>query len=364
MNSTSALISNPATPAVASPPESGGAAAVNGAAPEGELLSVAELLRLLEQGAGFDQALARAAAPPDDAGAPASTDGRAEYPDDAGEQEDGEPCDVVTLLRLLEHSAVAPMSSADAASVAASAPAATCDPTAAGVAASGNQPPPPRAGAPLAAPLAGPPAAAAAAAAAGEATVLAEAVAQATAGSAAERHDRTPGMAMAPAGVTAAADPAQITSNLVQSLRAETTPSAPVERSVHRPVRDPAWPQAIAAEIRFLADQKVEAATLRLSPEHLGPLEVRIDVRDGHVNVSFGVAHSDTQAALEQALPRLRELFAAAGLHLGQASVQQEARRDSHPAARGSAGGENVADSGAGAAPARVRALGLVDDYA
>ena len=89
MNSTSALISNPATPAVASPPESGGAAAVNGAAPEGEVLSVAELLRLLEQGAGFDQALARAAAPPDDAGAPASTDGRAEYPDDAGEQGGG-----------------------------------------------------------------------------------------------------------------------------------------------------------------------------------------------------------------------------------------------------------------------------------
>jgi flagellar hook-length control protein FliK len=358
MNSTSALISNPATPAVVSPPESGGAAAVvNGAAPEGEVLSVAELLRLLEQGAAFDQALARAAAPPDDAGVPASTDGRAEYPGDAGEQEDGEPCDVVTLLRLLEHSAAAPMFIGDAASVAASAPAATCDPTAAGAAASGNQPPPPRAGAPLA----GPPAAAAVA---GEATVLAEAVAQATAGAAAERHDRTPGRAMAPAGVTAAADPAQITSHLVQSLRAETTPSAPVERSVHRPVRDPAWPQAIAAEIRFLADQKVEAATLRLSPEHLGPLEVRIDVRDGHVNVSFGVAHSDTQAALEQALPRLRELFAAAGLHLGQASVQQEARRDSHPAARGSAGGENAADTGAGAAPARVRALGLVDDYA
>jgi flagellar hook-length control protein FliK len=60
-----------------------------------------------------------------------------------------------------------------------------------------------------------------------------------------------------------------------------------------------AWPQAVAAEIRFLTDQKVEAATLRLSPEHLGPVEVRIDVRDNNVSVSFGVAHGDTQAVLE-----------------------------------------------------------------
>jgi flagellar hook-length control protein FliK len=361
MNSTSALSSNPAVPGVVSPPQPAGAPARSGAAQEGEVLSVAELLQLLEQGAGFDQAMAGAGAPPEDAAALVFTDRRAEHERAADDEEDGEPCDVVTLLRLLEHSAVAPASIAAAASSAAAAPAATCDPTAAGAAAGGNQPPQPRASTPLADLLAVPPAAAAAA---GTATVLAEAVMQIAAGGAAERRDSTPGTAMAPAGVTAAADPAQITSTLAQGLRAEMTSSAAVERSVHLPVRDPAWPQAIAAEIRFLADQKIEAATLRLSPEHLGPLEVRIDVRDGNVSVSFGVAHSETQAALEQALPRLRELFAAAGLQLGQATVQQEARRGSHNAGRGPAGSGNTADNGAGATPASVRALGLVDDYA
>ena len=118
--------------------------------------------------------------------------------------------------------------------------------------------------------------------------------------------------------------------------------------------------------VKTIADISYDriADSLRLSPEHLGPLEVRIDVRDGNVSVAFGVAHLDTQAALEQALPRLREMFAAAGLQLGQASVQQEARRGSHNGGQAPAGAAAAADNGAGAGPAGVRALGLVDDYA
>ena len=166
-----------------------------------------------------------------------------------------------------------------------------------------------------------------------------------------------------PDATGASADPAQATLSFVQHFKSDVPTSAPVERLIHVPVRDPAWPQAVAAEIRFLTDQKVEAATLRLSPEHLGPVEVRIDVRDNNVNVSFGVAHGDTQAALEQALPRLREMFAAAGLNLGQASVQQEARRGSHHGSTAAAAGAGAADERDGSPPGAVRGVGLVDEY-
>ena len=56
--------------------------------------------------------------------------------------------------------------------------------------------------------------------------------------------------------------------------------------------------------------------SLRLWPEHLGPLEVRITMNDDQASVWFGAAHADTRAAIENALPRLRELFASQGLSL------------------------------------------------
>jgi len=42
----------------------------------------------------------------------------------------------------------------------------------------------------------------------------------------------------------------------------------------------------------------VQSATLRLSPEHLGPVEVQIDVQKSQVNVNFSAASAETRTAL------------------------------------------------------------------
>ncbi|MFO1401155.1 MAG: flagellar hook-length control protein FliK [Steroidobacteraceae bacterium] len=374
--STAALTGGaPATPAApaastappAAPP--GGAIAHDAEAP-GEVLTVAELLRLLEQGEGFGQTLARAAATPGTAPAAPAGSARQKDTDDADGDDAEAPCDIATLLRLLEQppapAAMATAASALAADALARGAASATDPVATGGASDAARAPRPSAsagGVPGAhGGSAATPAAAAAADAANnllEAAIAGMTDAAGSAGREAVREHAPPPTATA----ARVADPAQATLDIVQGLRPAFA-DAPLERAVRVPVRDPAWPQAVAAEIRFLADQKVEAATLRLSPEHLGPLEVRIDVRDGNVSVAFGVAHADTQAALQEALPRLREMLAAAGLQLGQASVQQETRHGSHNGGRAPAGGATPADNGAGAAPAVVRALGLVDDYA
>ena len=56
----------------------------------------------------------------------------------------------------------------------------------------------------------------------------------------------------------------------------------------------------------------IQSATLRLSPEHLGPVEVRIDLHDSQINVNFIAAHAETRVALEQSVPRLRAMLAPA----------------------------------------------------
>ena len=83
-------------------------------------------------------------------------------------------------------------------------------------------------------------------------------------------------------------------------------------------------------------------------------------------SVQFGAAHADTRNALENALPRLREMFASQGLSLADANVSREPPRQQqnstpHPSTSSSSfGGEE----GASAVSAAQVRLGLLDAYA
>jgi len=93
---------------------------------------------------------------------------------------------------------------------------------------------------------------------------------------------------------------------------------------VKSPVGSTAWADELGGKITWMAHQGIESASLRLSPAHLGPVEVRISVQDGGASVWFGAAQADTRAALEQALPRLREMFSTQGLTLADANVSRD----------------------------------------
>lgn len=137
-------------------------------------------------------------------------------------------------------------------------------------------------------------------------------------------------------------------------------------RTVHTPVGAAGWPGELGEEVLLLTGEGRQSASIRLSPEHLGPLEVRIAVRDGETTVYFGAAQAETRAALEQALPRLRELLASQGLLLADAGVFRDAPRDP-PRATSAAGtgGDGERAGRRDEQEARVlRAAGLVDVYA
>jgi flagellar hook-length control protein FliK len=162
---------------------------------------------------------------------------------------------------------------------------------------------------------------------------------------------------------------ARAASLLPQLLAAIPTSSdsSGVSRSINVPVSDPSWPQALAAQVQWMLGSQLQSATLRLSPAHLGPIQIRIDLQQSQINVSFSAAHADTRSALADAIPRLREMLASGGLTLGQANVQQEAPGGGHARSQGtSAGGAtpDVAETVEPVALAQTWALGLVDEYA
>jgi hypothetical protein len=108
-----------------------------------------------------------------------------------------------------------------------------------------------------------------------------------------------------------------------------------------------------------------EAASLRLSPEHLGPLEIRISMREGEASVVFGASNPETRSALEQSLPKLREMFASQGLVLGDANVSRDSPRDSFKPATFTNASRGSSDAGVDAdvKPVTLSRLGLVDTY-
>lgn len=149
-----------------------------------------------------------------------------------------------------------------------------------------------------------------------------------------------------------------------QPLRAASV-EPNVSRPLHSPVGSSAWADELGARLTMMAEQGKHTASLRLSPEHLGPLEIRIAIRDDQASVWFGAAHADTRAAIEHALPRLRELFESQGLSLTDAGVFKEPPRE-QAAARARAGSEaHESHADESSAPARVNLnLTLIDAYA
>jgi flagellar hook-length control protein FliK len=136
---------------------------------------------------------------------------------------------------------------------------------------------------------------------------------------------------------------------------------------INTPVGASGFADEVSDKITWMAHQGVQSASLKMTPEHMGPVEVRIAVQDGSATVSINAAQADTRAALEQALPRLHEMFATQGLNLTDASVSQQFSRGQQqkPAvgAVGSVG--SVSDDSTSAVVSVTSArLGLVDTYA
>jgi flagellar hook-length control protein FliK len=97
--------------------------------------------------------------------------------------------------------------------------------------------------------------------------------------------------------------------------------------------------QELATQVNWLAGQDVKQARIRIHPEDLGPIDLKVSVSHEHVDVVFSVQHPGTVQALQQSLPQLGQMLAQHGLSLGHAEVGQHGGNDaSTPHHGGTAG--------------------------
>jgi flagellar hook-length control protein FliK len=116
-------------------------------------------------------------------------------------------------------------------------------------------------------------------------------------------------------------------SNVREAVASAAGQVSNLPEAVRTAVGSPRWANELGSRLVMMSVRGQQEGSLSLTPEHLGPLEVRISVSQDTTNIWFGAQHADTRAALTDALPRLREMLAASGLALGHAGVSHEMPR-------------------------------------
>jgi flagellar hook-length control protein FliK len=140
---------------------------------------------------------------------------------------------------------------------------------------------------------------------------------------------------------------------LPPSTSATTMPKLDLSQAFPAPVPLPSK--------QWMAEQNGGEATLRIAPDGLGPVEVRMRLDGDRVELGFSASQNDTRQALQDALPKLREMLAQQGLQLGHADVGHKHAQSSNDDARTTANGvfDDGADDAVGEA-STVRGTSLV----
>ncbi|MEN7342264.1 MAG: flagellar hook-length control protein FliK [Pseudomonadota bacterium] len=90
---------------------------------------------------------------------------------------------------------------------------------------------------------------------------------------------------------------------------------------ISQPIGSQGWGEQFSQKVGWVIRAGLPSATISLNPDHLGPIEMMVDVEDGLARVQFGALHATTREAIEQSLPRLRDALEQQGVTLEQVDV-------------------------------------------
>lgn len=117
-------------------------------------------------------------------------------------------------------------------------------------------------------------------------------------------------------------------------------------QAVATPVGSAGWDAEVGNHMVWMAGQQTSRAELILTPPQMGRIEVSLTVTGDQATAQFVSASPAVREAIENAVPRLREILADAGITLGQTQIGAETPGQS---AHGNESGDN--SGGKAAAP-------------
>lgn len=126
-----------------------------------------------------------------------------------------------------------------------------------------------------------------------------------------------PGGGNGPSAMSAVVPTHGIAPGAHPAAHAGTAAPLPVSVSLH----DPRWASEVGQKIVWMARQDLQSAQLSVSPAHLGPIDITLNVGSDGTTALFHSANAEVRDMLEAALPRLREMMSQAGIQLSDARV-------------------------------------------
>ena len=156
--------------------------------------------------------------------------------------------------------------------------------------------------------------------------------------------------------------------NLLRPLAG--TPQTAPQLPVHTAAGAQAWAEDVGNQVRWMLGRAESKAELVLTPANLGKLEVSISLTGDQTTAQFVASSQAARDALEQAMPRLREILQQAGIQLGEANVStagdQPAQGDGGRSGGRGGGDGQLSEAGNESSPAQWlrRHDGMVDTFA
>ena len=103
--------------------------------------------------------------------------------------------------------------------------------------------------------------------------------------------------------------------------------------------------QKMQERIQMMVSKNIQRADIRLDPPELGSMHVRIHTQGDQTTVQFQVQSTQARDAIDQTMPRLREMLEQQGLNLAESSVsEQQGERGDGASSRTAQGGSGTAD--------------------
>ena len=138
--------------------------------------------------------------------------------------------------------------------------------------------------------------------------------------------------------------------------RAAGVAQSGLQLPVATPAGREAWAEDVGNQVRWMLGRAESKAELVLTPPNMGKLEVSITLNGDQTTAQFVASSQAARDALEQALPRLREILQQAGISLGQTNVSTSGEQGaggegSGRGARGGRGIETSAETSEGTSP-------------
>jgi flagellar hook-length control protein FliK len=156
---------------------------------------------------------------------------------------------------------------------------------------------------------------------------------------------------------------------------AVTSPTFPSSFSDVLDFQQSHWERTLGQQLNWMVNNRVHEASIRVNPPDLGPIEVRVSLQQNQTNVTFFSHEAAVREAIENAMPRLREMLGSQGIALNQALVsdqslaRQQAGFGEQPQERRGNGSvlgtpdQNSVNDEVDRQPHSRRLLGMVDHY-